>query len=259
MRRFWVVFSVGCLSFVTSWAQQGESSVFKPLKIEEAQSVLQRVAPEVIEPHASSETQPGVQPSHLPPTPIIEQSAELTAAKPALEKTVKAVSRTPKFNSAASTPQLASVCETENDPRKKVAACGVLISRYATMEISTIPAEAQAQAQTLLELHRTHPHDDIYKSWLHESHQTIGRLALKNGNQRLALEQLQRSLQVPRTPQLQTVGPRIMLANELLEKGEKKRVLEYLDAVEKVWNIPSAMDQLKKWRAEIFAGKTMTL
>ena len=72
---------------------------------------------------------------------------------------------------------------------------------------------------------------------------------------RKAKEFLGKSLAVTKTPALEHRGPRFTLARELLEKGEKKSVLEYFDQVEKIWTGEGAQDELNKMRSEVKAGK----
>lgn len=74
----------------------------------------------------------------------------------------------------------------------------------------------------------------------------------------------------PTSPQLNSFGPSYVLARELLERGEKDIVLDYLDQVYILWADPKNIDPsdsrriafnqkkievLKKWKEEIMSGK----
>jgi hypothetical protein len=72
------------------------------------------------------------------------------------------------------------------------------------------------------------------------------------------------------SPQLNSFGPQMPLARELLEKGEKETVLQYLDLVSKFWasdNEESALGKqvgqehaalIAEWKREITEDKTPT-
>lgn len=163
----------------------------------------------------------------------------------------------PKWTSKSSTPELTALCESEKDVKRKIQVCSAAVARYAREE--GLPKEAQGQAAYLLAQHQAHPDDDLPIFGLHDSRQTLGRVALAGGDLKTAGEELLRSAQVPITPALQTLGPQMRLAQGLLEKGEKKPVLEYFELVEKFWKADGAKETLRKWRDEIKAGQTPSL
>ncbi|MGB9283993.1 MAG: hypothetical protein WCB59_08250, partial [Candidatus Sulfotelmatobacter sp.] len=51
---------------------------------------------------------------------------------------------------------------------------------------------------------------------------------------------------------LDTFGPNMMLAKELLEKGERKSVLEYFDLCGKFWGDDDK--KLVQWRSAVISG-----
>ncbi len=104
----------------------------------------------------------------------------------------------------------------------------------------------------------------------HEANTVLGRVALQEGDLKTAKIYLLKSAKTPGSPQLKSFGPNFSLARELLEKGEKSAVLEYLDMVGKFWANPENVDrsnhnsvrvvqehaeQLSKWKNEIIKGK----
>ena len=58
----------------------------------------------------------------------------------------------------------------------------------------------------------------------------------------------------PGSPQLNSFGPNMELARELLEKGEKETVLKYLDLCSKFWVLGKS--RLQEWSGAIKLGKT---
>lgn len=113
------------------------------------------------------------------------------------------------------------------------------------------------------------------KSWnygnvVHEMNQLLGREALRQGKRDEARHALLAAGATPGSPQLNSFGPRFVLARELLEKGEKDVVLQYLDLVGRFWGHDDpqqphrarrAAEQaalLAKWKGEIRAGKVPT-
>lgn len=163
----------------------------------------------------------------------------------------------PQWHAGSPAEDLTKFCTSETDQKKKLSACNQAMINYASMPLKLIPKEAKSQAQYLLQLHQADPKDATFIFGLHNSHIVIGRLALRDGDLKTAKDELVKSLQVPLTPPLQTIGPRMSLAADLLEKKQKQAVLDYLTEVEKVWTQnPSAKQSISKWRLDIKAGKT---
>lgn len=95
-------------------------------------------------------------------------------------------------------------------------------------------------------------------------------IILQEDDIKQAKEYLIKSGECPTSPQLSSFGPSYVLARELLERGEKDIVLDYLDMVYKLWADPKNSDSsnsrmmadnqrksevLKKWKEEIMSGK----
>lgn len=72
-----------------------------------------------------------------------------------------------------------------------------------------------------------------YGNIIHNANQVLGRCALLEGKLEDAKAYLLKAGATPGSPQLDSFGPRMSLARELLEKGEKETVLRYLDLVGK--------------------------
>ncbi len=109
-----------------------------------------------------------------------------------------------------------------------------------------------------------------YGNTIHNANTLLGRIALKEDDIKQAKEYLIKSVECPTSPQLSSFGPSYVLARELLERGEKDIVLDYLDLVSNLWANPKNNDSsnsrkmadnqrkievLKKWKEEIMSGK----
>jgi len=87
----------------------------------------------------------------------------------------------------------------------------------------------------------------------HHGNTILGRVALLAGNVGKAKEHLLRAGDIDGAPGLRTFGPNMALAKDLLEKGEKAVVLEYLKLCGEFWEMGEA--RLAEWTAAIRAGK----
>lgn len=89
----------------------------------------------------------------------------------------------------------------------------------------------------------------------HKGNTVLGRLALRDGNVEEAKSYLLKSAMVESSPVLNSFGPNMTLAKELLEKGEREVVLEYFDSCAEFWKL-GREDKLKEWKSQVEAGKT---
>lgn len=99
------------------------------------------------------------------------------------------------------------------------------------------------------------------RSWdtseiVHDANQILGRAALREGDMQEAKDRLLKAA----TPDIRhSIGsdPRMILAQELLERGEREVVIRYLDRVGKLWDTKSSLEHanlIRKWKEEIRAG-----
>jgi len=82
---------------------------------------------------------------------------------------------------------------------------------------------------------------------------TLGRIALKKGNKKKAEEYLLKAGDTPGSPQLNSFGPNMSLAQELLKAGNRKAVLQYFDLCRNFWK--SGGSQLDEWTKQVKAGQ----
>lgn len=86
---------------------------------------------------------------------------------------------------------------------------------------------------------------------MHKYHTHQGRLLLHDGNIEGAKEQLLLSLEVKPDATMRSFGPNMSLARDLLAKGEREIVIEYLDGCSVFWKDA----QVEQWKGEINQGK----
>ena len=70
----------------------------------------------------------------------------------------------------------------------------------------------------------------------HECNLILGRVALRRGDLKSAREFLLAAARVKGAGALSTFGPNMMLAREMLEKGQRGAVLEYFELCAKFWD-----------------------
>lgn len=100
---------------------------------------------------------------------------------------------------------------------------------------------------------------DIYKNnWnygnaVHDGNMVLGLLAISNGDINKGTEYLLKSGKSPGSPQLDSFGPDLDLANELLKLNKKDEVLTYLKDIRLFWDMDGGL--LDKWIDEIDSGE----
>ena len=88
-----------------------------------------------------------------------------------------------------------------------------------------------------------------YGNATHKINITMGRIALRDGKIDEAKMYLIEAGKTQGSPQLDSFGPNMSLAKELLEKGEKKVVLEYFDLCRVFWK--TDYSKLDTWTADV--------
>jgi len=97
----------------------------------------------------------------------------------------------------------------------------------------------------------------FYGTVVHDANQIMGVAALKEGRVADAKTYLLKAGASPGSPQLNSFGPRMFLAQQLLEKNEKEVVVEYLDLVAKFW--ASSSDEYLRQAEERSPGASATI
>lgn len=89
-----------------------------------------------------------------------------------------------------------------------------------------------------------------YGEAMHTADTIRGHLAFMRGKTDEAKEMLLASARVPPSPRLVAWGPEFSLASDLMAKGEKAAVAEYLELVGKFWRREAVLERWKKDMAE---------
>lgn len=114
--------------------------------------------------------------------------------------------------------------------------------------------KAGALALELAQLAPRYVHDWNYGNAIQDSNQVLGRIALANGDVAEARRRLLASAGSKGSPQMNTFGPNMRLARDLLEKGEAEVVLEYFDRCGEFWAMGKR--DLARWTTAVKSGKT---
>jgi len=140
-----------------------------------------------------------------------------------------------------------------HDEKLQAALPGLQIDlALAALEAGQVDLAKKHAAQTLRK--NTDRKNWNYGNIIHNANQILGRSALREGKLADAKTYLLRGGATPGSPQLNSFGPQMQLARELLEKGEKEPVLQYLDLVSKFWASDKEQSELSKRHAALIAG-----
>jgi len=113
-------------------------------------------------------------------------------------------------------------------------------------------AKATAYSQSLLSQAPEMPNDWNYGNAIHVAHLVLGHIALSSGDVAEAKRQLLQAGDTTGSPQLNSFGPNMRLAQELLAKEEREVVLQYFELCAKFWGDRQGL--LKKWKSMILEG-----
>ena len=94
-----------------------------------------------------------------------------------------------------------------------------------------------------------------YGNAIHVANTLLGLVALKKNNIEKAKEYLISAAQTPGSPQLRSFGPNMLLARELLKKGETEVVLNYIQMCKSFWFWLFRWVKMCKWNKKIKKGE----
>jgi len=95
--------------------------------------------------------------------------------------------------------------------------------------------------------------DNVHGEALHHGHAILGRIALMNGQVTKAKRHLLEAGNTPGSPALDSFGPNMSLAKELLESGESEVVLDYFRLCAQFWK--HGETRLSAWAAAVEQGE----
>lgn len=149
-------------------------------------------------------------------------------------------------------PPRASLAELEaqagNDPMKHPGLLGMM-SDAAFAEGDVVKAERYARE---LLAHSDSDQRGLRGQAVYYGNMTLGKIALKSGDVTLAVEYMLQAGKTEGAPELDSFGPGMALARDLLAKGEKDAVLTYLTECRSFWRMEKG--KLAEWTANIEAG-----
>lgn len=119
--------------------------------------------------------------------------------------------------------------------------------RYAGQALDLAPQEAGRTADGLA----------VAPLAIHDANDVLGRLALRGGDVALAKEYLLRAATITGGEVFSPPGPRMLLAQMLIDRGEREAVCDYLGKVKGAW--PGGAARIDRWTAEIRQGKSVRL
>jgi len=114
--------------------------------------------------------------------------------------------------------------------------------------------DGKKYAQELMTLLPKFPSDWNYGNAVQDANLVLGRIAVKEGHVDEAKQYLIAAGNSPGSPQMNSFGPNVSLAKDLLEKGERDVVIQYLELCRKFWKMHDG--RLDQWIQEIKGGKT---
>jgi hypothetical protein len=112
--------------------------------------------------------------------------------------------------------------------------------------------KANTYALDLLKQAPAHKKDWNYGNAIHVGSLVLGRIAFLSGDINTAKQYLIDAGRTPGSPQLDTFGPNMRLAKELLEKGEREVVIQYFDLCAKFWENHNG--RLERWKTIVKQG-----
>lgn len=151
---------------------------------------------------------------------------------------------------------------------------GRLQNLQTRAETALKAGDTKSATRYATELLRTNfsPFDSNYGNVVYNGNQILGLAALKDNDVETAKRCLLAAGNTPGSAVLGSFGPDMTLAQELLKKGEKQVVLDFLDLVAKFWATPKPDTEsrflplyqesgakIQQWKNEIRSGSQASL
>jgi hypothetical protein len=114
--------------------------------------------------------------------------------------------------------------------------------------------DARSYASNLLALLPQFPNDWNYGNAVQDANLVLGRIAVREGRIDDAKRYLLESGKSRGSPQMNSFGPNMSLAKDLIEKGQRDVVLEYFELCRKFWKMDNG--RLDQSSQDVKAGKT---
>jgi len=112
--------------------------------------------------------------------------------------------------------------------------------------------DARNYASNLLAMLPRFSNDWNYGNAVQDGNLVLGRIAVKEGRMEDAKRYLLEAGKSPGSPQMNSFGPNMSLAKDLLERGERPVVLEYFELCRKFWRMDGG--RLDQWKQQVKDG-----
>lgn len=96
-----------------------------------------------------------------------------------------------------------------------------------------------------------------YGNAIHDGNRYLGLISLQKGSIEDAVLYLRKAATSPGSPQLDSFGPELDLANSLLQQGKREDVKAYLNSIKSFWK--GDRGRVNQWLKEIDAGENPKL
>jgi hypothetical protein len=113
-------------------------------------------------------------------------------------------------------------------------------------------AKAKSIAESLLIEAEAWPKNWNYGNAIHVANLVLGRVALAAGEMDAARKFLLAAGKTPGSPQLNSFGPDMLFAREMIAKGETETVIAYFDLCAEFWKLSDG--RLERWKAAVTNG-----
>lgn len=114
-------------------------------------------------------------------------------------------------------------------------------------------SEARKLAEELLKLAASFPNNWNYGNAIQDGHIVLGRIAARNLRLDEANRHLREAGMSPGSPQMNSSGPDMTLARDLIERGQTETVVEYFGLCKKFWKLDKG--NLDRWSEQVKSGK----
>jgi hypothetical protein len=113
--------------------------------------------------------------------------------------------------------------------------------------------EAGEYATDLLALAPRHRRSWNYGNAIQDGNIVLGRIAVRENRINDAKQFLEEAGRSPGSPQMDTFGPNMSLAKDLLDKGASEDVLNYFEACRRFWK--DDRGRLDDWKDDVKSGR----
>jgi len=114
--------------------------------------------------------------------------------------------------------------------------------------------KAKGYALESLQVSSGYIDDWNYGNAIHNSSLVLGQIALDEGDIGTSVSHLESASATPGSPQLNSFGPDLILAQRLFAQGEEEAVMQYLEAIGAFWEMDYGA--IEKWKNQIENNQT---